>query len=120
MAMGSRMATWAGTGRGWASVRGFDFIIVHESGHEWFGNSVTAADRADMWIQEGWTTYMEVLYVEHHWGKADALKYVNAYRTKVQNRLPILGKRGVNAYPPGGPVLQGGTVPAYSARHRGR
>lgn len=90
-------------GRDWTGVgisTRFDFIIVHESGHEWFGNSVTASDRADMWIQEGWTTYMEGLYVEYHWGKAEALKYLNAYRSKVQNRQPVLARRGVNAYPP--------------------
>ena len=43
----------------------FDFIIIHESGHEWFGNAVSAADVSDMWIHEGWTTYLESLYVEH-------------------------------------------------------
>lgn len=77
----------------------FDFIIIHESGHEWFGNSVSAADRSDMWIQEGWTTYLECLYVEYHHGKADGLKYTNAYRKKVRNRQPIIGVRGTAAYP---------------------
>ncbi len=47
----------------------FDFIIIHESAHEWFGNSITAADRSDMWIHEGWATYMESLYVESRWGQ---------------------------------------------------
>ena len=46
---------WTGVG---ISPR-FDFIIIHESGHEWFGNAITAADKCDMWIHEGWTTYME-------------------------------------------------------------
>lgn len=90
-------------GRDWTGVGispRFDFIIIHESGHEWFGNSVTASDRADMWIQEGWTTYLEGLYVEYHWGKQDSLKYLNGYQPKVQNRQPILAQRGVNAYPP--------------------
>jgi aminopeptidase N len=90
-------------GRDWTGVGispRFDFIIIHESGHEWFGNSVTAADRADMWIQEGWTTYMEALYVEHRWGKAESLKYLSGYRPKVQNRQAVLARRGVNAYPP--------------------
>ena len=64
---------WTGVG---ISPR-FDFIIVHESGHEWFGNAVTAADRSDMWIHEGWTTYLEALFVEDHYGHADALKYLN-------------------------------------------
>ena len=50
----------------------FDFIIIHESAHEWFGNAVTAADVSDMWIHEGWTTYLECLYVEYRWGHDDA------------------------------------------------
>ncbi len=64
---------WTGVG---ISPR-FDFIIIHESGHEWFGNSVSAADRSDMWIHEGWTTYLEV-----------------------RNQKPIIAPRGVNATPP--------------------
>ena len=78
----------------------FDFIIIHESGHEWFGNSITAADRSDMWIHEGWTTYLESLYVEYRWGTEDAIKYLNGYKPKVQNRYPIIAERGVNASPP--------------------
>ncbi|HMG72963.1 MAG TPA: M1 family metallopeptidase [Pyrinomonadaceae bacterium] len=78
----------------------FDFIIIHESGHEWFGNSVTAADRSDMWIHEGWTTYLECLYVEYMYGKDDGLKYTNAYKSKVRNQQPIIAPRGVNATPP--------------------
>ncbi len=78
----------------------FDFIIIHESGHEWFGNSVTARDKSDMWIHEGWTTYLECLYVEYTFGHDDALKYVNAYKSKVQNKRPIITERGVNRTPP--------------------
>jgi aminopeptidase N len=87
---------WTGVG---ISPR-FDFIIIHESGHEWFGNAVSAADRSDMWIHEGWTTYLEGLYVEYRWGKADGLKYVNGYKTKVKNERPVVAQRGVNATPP--------------------
>jgi len=87
---------WTGVG---ISPR-FDFIIIHESGHEWFGNSVSAADTSDMWVHEGWTTYLECLYVEYHYGKADGLKYTNGYKTKVQNRRPIVPQRGINATPP--------------------
>jgi aminopeptidase N len=87
---------WTGVG---ISTR-FDFIIIHESGHEWFGNSVTAADRSDMWIHEGWTTYLECLYVEYMYGKDDGLKYTNAYKLKVRNQQPIIAPRGVNATPP--------------------
>jgi aminopeptidase N len=90
-------------GRDWTGVGispRFDFIIIHESGHEWFGNSVSAADRSDMWIHEGWTTYLECLYVEYMYGRADSLKYVNSYKSKVRNRVPIIGARGQNASPP--------------------
>ena len=87
---------WTGVG---ISLR-FDFIIIHESGHEWFGNSVSAADRSDMWIHEGWTTYLESLYVEYRWGKADAIRYINGYKPKGQNKESIIGPRGVNATPP--------------------
>jgi len=89
-------------GRDWThtgiSLR-FDFIIIHESGHEWFGNSITAADPADMWIHEGWTTYLEGLYVEYRWGKDDAIKYLNGDKSKVKNLHPIIAERGVNAEP---------------------
>jgi aminopeptidase N len=90
-------------GRDWTGVGispRFDFIIIHESGHEWFGNSISAADRSDMWIHEGWTTYLECLYVEYMYGRQDALKYVNGYKSKVRNTTPIVCARGQNAYPP--------------------
>jgi aminopeptidase N len=94
---------WTGVG---ISPR-FDFIIIHESGHEWFGNSVTAADRSDMWIHEGWTTYLECLYVEYMYGHDDYLKYTNAYKIKVRNQQPIIAPRGVNATPPGDQYFKG-------------
>ena len=78
----------------------FDFIIIHESGHEWFGNSVSAADRSDMWIHEGWTTYLECLYVEYMFGYEDYLKYTNAYKSKIMNNEPVIAPRGINATPP--------------------
>lgn len=87
---------WTGVG---ISPR-FDFIIIHESGHEWFGNSITAADSSDMWIHEGWTTYLESLYVEYMYGHDDALKYLNGYKSKVKNQEPIITPRGVNGEPP--------------------
>ena len=90
-------------GRDWTGVGispRFDFIIIHESGHEWFGNSITAADVSDMWIHEGWTTYMESLYVEYRWGKADAIKYLNGLKPKIKNQRPIITARGTNAEPP--------------------
>ena len=78
----------------------FDFIIVHESAHEWFGNAITAGDVSDEWIHEAWATYAEGIYVEHMWGRDDAIKYLNGYVSKVQNRVPIAAPRGVNKVPP--------------------
>jgi aminopeptidase N len=94
---------WTGVG---VSLK-FDFIIVHESGHEWFGNAVSAADVSDMWIHEGWTTYLEGLYVEHVFGYDDALKYVNGYKAKVRNREPIVTQRGIHRSPPGDQYFKG-------------
>src|SRR6478752_2826025 len=82
---------WTGVG---ISLK-FDFIIIHESAHEWFGNAVSAADQADMWIHEGWATYLECLYVEHTFGYDDYLKYTNGYKTKIANREPIVIQRGI-------------------------
>jgi aminopeptidase N len=87
---------WTGVG---ISTR-FDFIIIHESAHEWFGNSITAADVSDMWIHEGWATYLECLFVEYTYGKADGMKYTNAYKSKVRNQQAIITQRGVNRTPP--------------------
>lgn len=90
-------------GRDWTGVgisTKFDFIIIHESGHEWFGNAVSAADVSDMWIQEGWTTYLECLYVERLFGYDDGLTYTNAYKSKIQNRTPIVTERGLHRTPP--------------------
>jgi aminopeptidase N len=82
---------WTGVG---ISLK-FDFIIIHESAHEWFGNAVSAADQADMWLHEGWATYLECLYVEHTFGYDDYLKYTNAYKTKIANKEPIITQRGI-------------------------
>jgi len=97
----------------------FDFIIIHESGHEWFGNAVTAADRSDMWIHEGWDTYLEALFVEYQYSRADSLVYLdgrpgndwvpgttphhwNGVRSHIAttDRRPIVTERGVNGDPP--------------------
>jgi len=78
----------------------FDFIIIHESGHEWFGNAVSAADVSDMWIHEGWTTYLECLYVEYTYGHDDYVKYTNGYKSHVRNDRPIITQRGVHREPP--------------------
>ncbi|HEX5473509.1 MAG TPA: M1 family metallopeptidase [Vicinamibacterales bacterium] len=87
---------WTGVG---ISPR-FDFIIIHESAHEWFGNAVSAADVSDMWIHEGWATYLEALYVEYRWGTADAILYLDGYKKKVRNREPIITEHGIHREPP--------------------
>ena len=86
---------WTGVG---VSLK-FDFIIVHESAHEWFGNSITASDVSDQWIHEGWATYAECVYVEGMFGRGDALKYTNGYKSKVRNRQPIITAHEVNQTP---------------------
>jgi aminopeptidase N len=86
---------WTGVG---VSMK-FDFIIIHESGHEWFGNSITGSDISDMWIQEGWTTYAECVYVEGMFGREDAIKYTNGYKPKVKNQQPIITTREANQTP---------------------
>jgi aminopeptidase N len=89
----------------------WDFIIIHESGHEWFGNSITSNDIADMWIHEGFTTYTEAVYIECRWGKEDALKYLEGIRKNIGNQSPIIGDYGVNSegsgdmYPKGANLL---------------
>jgi aminopeptidase N len=74
----------------------FDFIIIHESGHEWFGNSISAKDNADLWIHEAFTTYTEAVFVECEYGKEDALDYIYGQRGKIKNDMPIQGPYGVN------------------------
>lgn len=94
---------WTGVG---ISLR-FDLNIIHESAHDWFGNSVTAADRSDIWIHESWAGYLESLYVEYQFGHDDAIKCLNSYKSKVENLEPMLGQRGVAALPPNDVVFKG-------------
>ena len=99
---------WTGVG---VSLK-FDFIIIHESGHEWFGNAISAADVSDMWIQEGWCNYLEFIYVEALFGREDA--------HQVRRRLQVEGRQqGADHHPARHPshaepghVLQGRAVPA--------
>ena len=86
---------WTGVG---VSLK-FDFIIIHESAHEWFGNAVSAAEQSDMWIHEGWATYLECLYVEAVFGYDDALKYTNGYKGKIANQEPVIVQRGLSRDP---------------------
>jgi aminopeptidase N len=82
------------SGSGWGLK--FDFIIIHESGHEWFANNITYKDMADMWIHEGFTAYSENLYVDYLYGKKAASEYVIGTRKNIRNDGPIIGPYDVN------------------------
>lgn len=82
------------SGTGWGEK--FDFIIIHESGHEWFGNNITSKDIADMWIHEGFTNYSESLFLENVYGKKAAFEYESGIRKGIRNDRPIIGPYGVN------------------------
>ncbi|WP_396147204.1 M1 family metallopeptidase [Flavobacterium sp.] len=74
----------------------FDYITIHESGHEWFGNSITSSDIADMWIHEGFTQYTELVYIECQFGYEKAMKYAKGLKLNVRNDRPIIGTCCVN------------------------
>ena len=98
---------FSGTGVGFK----FDFIIVHESGHEWFANNISMKDAADMWIHESFANYSESLFVEYHFGKKEAEDYLVGTRRIINNDRPIIGTYGSNRtgsgdmYPKGGNML---------------
>ncbi|MES2590793.1 MAG: M1 family metallopeptidase [Bacteroidota bacterium] len=89
----------------------FDYIIIHESAHEWWGNSITTNDIADMWVHEGFGTYSEALYIECLYGYDAYLEYINSEQNKVENDAPIIGQYDVNdegsgdMYPKGALIL---------------
>jgi aminopeptidase N len=97
------------SGTGWGLK--FDFIIIHESGHEWFANNITYKDIADMWIHESFTNYSESLFVEYYYGKEAGAEYVRGTRKGIKNDKPIIGHYNVNnegsgdMYPKGGNML---------------
>ncbi|MBL7825783.1 MAG: M1 family metallopeptidase [Saprospiraceae bacterium] len=97
------------SGTGWGSK--WDYIIIHESGHEWFANNVTYKDIADMWIHESFTTYSEALFTEYYYGKQAGAEYAVGLRRGINNRKPIIGDYDVNAegsgdmYPKGANML---------------
>lgn len=97
------------SGTGWGLK--FDFIIVHESGHEWFANNITYKDIADMWIHESFTNYSESLFVEYYYGKEAGAQYVRGCRKNIDNDKPIIGHYDVNSegsgdmYPKGANML---------------
>ena len=74
----------------------FDYITIHETGHEWFGNSITSKDIADMWIHEGFTMYSEIVFIECQFGYDKAMQYAYGLRNAVSNDRPIIGHYGVN------------------------
>ena len=82
------------SGTGWGLK--FDFIIIHESGHEWFANNITDIDIADMWIHESFTNYSESLFLDYYYGKKAASEYVIGLRKTIANTSPIIGKYNLN------------------------
>ncbi|SIQ54436.1 M1 family metallopeptidase [Maribacter ulvicola] len=82
------------SGTGWGLK--FDFIIIHEAGHEWFANNITYKDAADMWVHEGFTSYSENLFLDYHYGTEAANEYVQGVRKNIKNDKPIIGTYNVN------------------------
>ncbi|MGX1640082.1 M1 family metallopeptidase [Sphingobacterium sp. NPDC055431] len=88
----------------------WDFIVVHESGHEWFGNNITSKDLADMWIHESFTNYSEALFIDFFYGKEASQAYVNGNRRGIQNDSPIQGPYNVNKEGSGDMYNKGGVL----------
>ncbi|MGH7592546.1 MAG: M1 family metallopeptidase [Gemmatimonadales bacterium] len=96
----------SGTGEGLR----WDFIIVHESAHEWFGNNITTKDIADSWVHEGFANYAEGLYSECLDGKAAGARYIIGSRRNIRNDAPIIGPYGVNKDGSGDMYYKGGSM----------
>ena len=109
---GYRGTDLSGTGVGLK----FDFIIVHESGHEWFGNNISMKDVADMWIHESFTNYSENLFVEYHFSKDEAERYVIGCRQRIRNDRPIIGTYNANREGSGDMYYKGGNL-LHTIRH---
>lgn len=88
----------------------FDFIIIHESGHEWFANNITYEDIADMWVHESFTNYSEGLYVEYYYGKEAGAEYIRGSRMNIRNDRPIVGIYNVNYSGSGDMYYKGGSM----------
>ena len=88
----------------------WDFILVHESGHEWFANNITTKDLADMWVHEGFTNYSETLYTDYHFGEKAGNEYCIGTRMLIQNDKPIIAAYGVNAQGSGDMYYKGGNL----------
>jgi aminopeptidase N len=82
------------SGSGWGLK--WDFIIIHEAAHEWWGNNITTNDVADMWVHEGFTSYAESIYTECQFGKGAGAEYSRGLRDRIQNESPMTGKYGLN------------------------
>ena len=96
------------SGSGWGLK--WDFIIVHESGHEWFANNITSKDIADMWIHESFTNYSETLFTDFWYGKEAGNAYVQGTRKNIQNDIPIIGTYNVNREGSGDMYYKGGNM----------
>lgn len=96
------------SGTGWGLK--FDFIIIHESAHEWFANNITDRDVADMWIHEGFTAYSENLYLDYYFGKEASADYVIGSRKNVKNDKPIIGPYNVNKEGSGDMYYKGANI----------
>ena len=96
------------SGTGWGLK--WDYIIVHETGHEWFGNNITAKDPADMWVHEGFTTYSETLFTETYYGKVAAEEYTQGLRRNIQHDKPIIGTYGVRREGSGDMYFKGSNI----------
>jgi len=94
----------------------WDFIIVHESGHEWFANNITTIDIADMWVHEGFTNYSETLFTEYYYGKEAGSDYCIGTRKNIVNDKPIIGPYGVNKEGSGDMYYKGGNM-LHTIRH---
>jgi len=82
------------SGTGWGMK--WDFIIIHEAAHEWWGNNITTNDIADMWVHEGFTSYSENIYVECRFGKKAGAEYARGLRDRIKNEKPVTGTYGLN------------------------
>ena len=105
---GYRGRDLSGSVAGWGLK--WDFIIVHESGHEWFANNITTVDIADMWVHEGFTNYSETLFTEYYYGKEAGSDYCIGTRKRIQNDKPIIGPYGVNREGSGDMYYKGGNM----------
>ncbi|CAL2105606.1 Peptidase M1 [Tenacibaculum sp. 190524A02b] len=102
------------SGTGWGLK--FDFIIIHEAGHEWFANNITNKDIADMWVHESFTAYSESLFVDYYHGKKAANEYIIGTRKSILNDIPLIGQYNVNSEGSGDMYYKGANM-IHMIRH---